>query len=158
MKLTGTFVAICCGVALFAACKKDNSNSNNNNNPSATAQTLEAGKWQLTAAVATLNYMGKDTSEDEYSKKDACEKDNFLIFASNGTVTVDEGANKCSGHSQTSTFPWALLDNDTRLALVDSNPDTVNLEITSTQMKLKLTAPNSSGDPVTYVETYKNIK
>jgi hypothetical protein len=163
MKLTGMIVAICCGLILFAGCKKseDNTNNNNNNNSttSATAQKIIDGKWQIVADSAFTNYMGKDTTIDYYIEMAACEKDNFFTFASNGAVTVDENANICSGKPQTrGGGTWVLLNNDTRLALVDDNPDTSDLTISSTQMKLKNTWKSSGGNLVYETLTLKNIK
>jgi hypothetical protein len=165
MKLIHTLVAICCFTILLAACKKEennnNSNNNNNNNPapSTKAQLLIDGKWQMSASTATVNYMGKDTTVDYYATEvEDCEKDNFILFAANGTCTQDENTNKCSGKPQLTAANWALLDNDSRIALVDSNPDTFDVEITSTEWKLKWTGKNSSGTPIYNVETYKNIK
>lgn len=169
MKLTAMFVAaICCSFALFTACKKsdnqdnssNNNNNTNNNTPalSARAQLLTAGKWQVSASTATLNYMGKDTTADIYPDMDECEKDDFIQFAADGTATKDENTNVCAGKSQVQHATWVLLNNDNKLAIIDSNPDTFDLEITSTQMILTQIAPNSSGTPVTWVDTYKNIK
>jgi hypothetical protein len=163
MKLNGLFVAICCGILLFAACKKSDDNKDNSNTTTTTPQSaiaklLEAGKWEMSAETATLNYMGKDTTIDVYKDLQACEKDDFVLFIDNGTSTKDENTNVCTGKPQVMTITWALLNNDTRLALVDSNPDTFDLDLSSTQMKIKQTKPNSSNVPVTYLFTYKNIK
>lgn len=166
MKLSGIVATTCC-LALLAACKKsenstDNNNNNNNNNNnsnlSAKGQMLVAGKWQLTASTATMNYMGKDTTADLYNEMDECGKDDFVLFASDGTCTIDENANKCPGDNQVESADWTLLVNDTKLALADSNPDTFEVEISSMQFTLKITKPNSSGAPVTWIDTYKNIK
>jgi hypothetical protein len=154
MKLTGVFVTVCAVFVFFAACKKKEPE----NNLSAKAQLLVAGKWQMSASTATINYMGKDSTMDLYTQEDECDKDDFILFADNGKVTIDEAANKCPDDQQIETANWVLLNSDSRLAIVDSNPDTFDVEIASTQFKLKLTLPNSSGTPVTYIETYKNIK
>ncbi len=162
MKLTG-FVALC-AVVLFAACNKsedpkDDTKPGDTPGKSAKRQLLEAGKWQLTAEIATANYMGKDTTVDLYADMEECDKDDFVVFAGDGTVTVDENADKCDDDNQLETFTWALLDNDTRIALVDSNPDTFDIiELTATQWKFKKTEANSSGVPVNWISTYKNIK
>ncbi|MCE9539558.1 MAG: lipocalin family protein [Bacteroidetes bacterium] len=154
MKLTNTLVAVCCGLVLFASCKKNE----NEDTRSATTKMLENGKWQLSASTATVNYMGKDSTIDLYSETDECDKDDFIVFAGDGKATIDEAANKCPDDEQTETAPWVLLSNDTKLAITDSNPDTMDIEITNTQMKLKQIKQNSSGSPVTYLDTYKNIK
>ncbi len=163
MNLNRTFLTVCCVSVIFAACKKDDNNNgtNNsgNNNSSATQKSLVAGKWQQSAGTATVTYKGKDTTLDVYKEMDDCDKDDFILFADNGTGTIDENANKCSDDLQVENFKWALLNNDTRLALVDSNPDTFDVvTMTGTEMKLKLVKPNSSGQPVTTINTYKNIR
>lgn len=149
--MTTLCVALCCGVIFFAACKKKD-------NSSPKKKLLLAGKWQLSGRVATTTYMGKDTTIDVYPTTDACDKDDFILFADNGSGTVDENADKCADDQQIENFTWVLLNNDTRLAIMDSNPDTMDLEIASTQMQVKITTTNSSGVPLIYSETYKNIR
>lgn len=157
MKLTGMFIAVCCAMVLFAACEKKKEDDNTNK-LSARAQLLVAGKWQPSASTATITYMGKDSTMDLYSQWDECDKDDFVVFTDDGKGTIDENTNKCSDDQQVEHFSWVLLNNDTKLALIDSNPDTFDVEISSTQIKLKMVTPNSSGTPVTYNDTYKNIK
>ncbi|MCB9046069.1 MAG: lipocalin family protein [Chitinophagales bacterium] len=166
MNLTGKILTLLCGIALFAACTKSEtdkepdpaSSSTSTDNLSAVGKLLVAGKWQLTASTATAQYNGKDTTADLYADMDDCEKDDFIQFAADGTVTRDENTNKCTGHPQSATMTWKLMDNDTRIAIYDNNPDTMGLEVTTAQMKFTLTQPNSSNVPVTYVDIYKNIK
>ncbi len=159
MKLATTLATLCCGLLIYSACKKDDDNSNGNNNNSnktQAEQALETGKWQLTSSVLTTTYMGKDTT---INYLEDCEKDNLIQFMGNGSGTVDEGANVCSGQAQTGTFTWTLLNSDTKLAIIDNNPDTPDvLQLTATEMKLSLTKPNSSGTPVTNIRVYKNVQ
>jgi hypothetical protein len=156
MKTTVILAFLCCSLFLFAACKKKD---NDNNSGFTRAQTLEAGKWQLSSYTGTVNYMGQDTTADFYSQMADCDKDDFLLFAADGTGTLDENTNKCANDPQIEHFGWILLDNDTRLLLIDSNPDTFDVaELTNTQMVLRLVKPNSSGVPVTFISTYKNIQ
>lgn len=161
MKLTGRITALCCGLTLLAACTKseDNpGNNNNNSNLSDKGKLLVAGKWQPSAHMGTATYMGKDTTFDYFPEMDQCEKDDFVQFADDGTGTIDENTNKCAHDNQVENFTWALLDNDTRLALVDSNPDTFDIvELTTEHLKFKTVWTNSSGIPITDVYTYKNI-
>ncbi|MBS1780274.1 MAG: lipocalin family protein [Bacteroidetes bacterium] len=162
MKLLNTFIGLSF-LASLAACTKSNNNdannNNNNNGNSTPSQLLVAGKWQMIAGTATTKYMGKDTTVDVYAETDDCDKDDFILFASNGTGTIDENTNKCADDQQVESFTWALLNNNTRLAVVDSNPDTMDVqELTATEMKLKEVSNNSSGTPIITVVTYKNIK
>lgn len=162
MKLTNIFTAICFSLVFFTACKKsenDDKNKNNNNNPlSATALKLVEGKWQLAADSGFTNYMGKDTTIDFYKDIDECKKDDFLTFVSNGTCINDENTNICTGHGQTQSGSWKLLENDTKLAIYDNNPDTSDLEISGNIMKLKTTWKSSAGNLVYETVTVKNIK
>ena len=156
MKLTLVITAICCSLILFTACKKKKEDNGIANSPA--GQMLVNGKWMMTASTATLNYMGKDTSVDEYIQMNECDKDDFVTFIKDGNAFMDEGANKCTYDNQVERATWMLLNNDTKIAIADSNPDTMDLEITTAEMKWKMTRPNSSGAPVSYVITFKNIK
>lgn len=161
MDLIGKFAILCCSLLLFTACTKtepDSNDNNKNNNLSTVGQLLVAGKWQVIARTATTQHNGKDTTADLYAEMDDCEKDDFVEFVADGKVVRDENANKCSGNPQNSTFTWKLMDNNTKIAIYDSNPDTLGLEISSTQMKFTQTKLNSSGVPINYLEVYKNIK
>lgn len=151
MKVVALYIALC-GWCLFAACKKSE------NNDSAEKKLLVAGKWLLSASTATTILSGMSFTTDLYATMDTCEKDNTITYAGNEFATVDEGANICPGKPQTASGRWFLLDNNTKIAIMDSNPDTMTLEISSVQMKLTIVKPNSSGTPVTFINTYKNIK
>ncbi len=164
MKIQHSVLAIYSCVLLFAACVKtvdpvdENGGGNNNNSLSTVGQLLVDGKWQLKASTATAQYMGKDTTADLYADMDDCEKDDFIQFASDGTVTRDENLEKCPGNPQSATLTWKLMENDTKIAIYDNNPDTLDLEVSGTEMKFKQTKTNTSGMPVTYFDVYKNIK
>lgn len=158
MKLSGILAAVICGI-LFMACNKSDDEGNNNNvtNLSEKHKMLVNAKWRLSAytAFATLN--GQDTTADLFNEKEDCEKDDIINFGADGIVVKDENRNICPNTSQLSEFTYKLLDNDTKVAIYDSNPDTLDLEVTSSQLKLIKTIPNSSGIPVTYTETYNKI-
>ena len=161
MKLTVSLIALCCTLVLFPACTKTSSNNNNTSNTPAKTkkQLLEAGKWQISAATANATYMGKDSTIDLYGQMDECEKDDFIQFASDGTGTINENIKICPNNQQIANFTWALLNNDTKMSIIDNNPDTVNVAVlTNTQLKITRTSPNSSGTPVTVSRIYKNIK
>jgi hypothetical protein len=154
MKATSVFIVVCWLLTDVMACKKDG----NDSNTSPQQQMLVAGKWQMSAYTATINYLGIDSTADLYSQMDQCDKDDFTLFFASGTATLDENADKCPGDAQIETATWALLNNNTELVITDSNPDTMALDINSLQMKLTQVKPNSSGTPVTRVWTFKNIR
>ncbi len=92
----------------FCACKKDNGSS------ATKTELLVAGKWQLTGANFSESGV---TVFDLYSTvMTSCQTDNFYTFNSNNTVTVDEGATKCSDTAAqtTTTGSWSLTSNDTK--------------------------------------------
>ena len=155
MKLSDALVGACCALTLLASCKK---NDEPDKPLSAIGKMLVDGKWQMSAYTGTVNYMGTDTTADLFAQEDECDKDDFVLYFSNGTATIDENTNKCADDDQVGTLNWELQNNDTRLALIDANPDTFDLEASPTEMKIKMTKPNSSGIPVRLVWSYKNIK
>ena len=169
MKISYKIITLLFGLAVFAACTKsdtdngsDNNTGSSNNNPTpqpTKKELLTNAVWQVTGATLTTKQNGKDTTADVYTQMDDCEKDNRITFMSDGTYTVDEHTNKCAGEPQSITFTWALLENDTKLALVDSNPDTLNVdELTTTKLVISITKPNPPNEPVTARQTLTNVK
>lgn len=82
----------------FSSCKKDSDTPVEDT--TTPTELLTAGNW-LTTAI-TIN-PGVDIGNgviltDLFSQLDACEKDDLLIFNTNGTVTADEGAVKCDAN------------------------------------------------------------
>lgn len=158
MRPTRIITFLYCCLLLSVGCKKaEDKKEDETAKLSAMGKLLVAGKWQMTTSTATATYMGKDTTVDLYSQMPECDKDDFILFAANGTTTIDENTNKCPDDNQVEHATWALLNNDTKMALVDSNPDTFDVEISSAEWKIKAMGTNSSGDPITFRYTYKNI-
>lgn len=168
MKLSKAIMMLSCGIVLFAACKKDettpNNNGNNNNgnnNTKGKKELLVDGKWQITALSTTYNDGTGDTTIDSYADWDACMKDDFTTFSADGKGVNDEGATKCDATDpQTDNFTWSLIDNDTKIRIVEAGEDDDTsdiVEITATQIKLK-EAFNSQGVAGTTTITFKNIK
>ena len=145
----------------FAACKKDSGGG------SGKAETLEQGRWQLTAL--TVNYGIGDMNV--LSSVDACQQDNLYTFNADKTITTDEGASKCnSSDPQTTTDGnWALSSGDTKIQLSGSSltagygnieGDIVTLTNTTFQVKKDTTvsfpgAPSFTG---TVKLTFTNTK
>ena len=86
---------------LFASCKKSNSGCS-----LSSASIL--GTWKVTAEKSAIT--GTSIFVDTYSQWPDCEKDNTFTFASDGTLTVSEGAFICSP-SAASTVNWSLKGN-----------------------------------------------
>lgn len=90
----------------FVSCSKDD--DDNTPAPKTKTQLITQSTWRFSAATVG----GSDVS----AFLQACQKDNILTFASNGTGTVDEGPLKCNaGDPQTSPFTWNFLSNETQL-------------------------------------------
>jgi hypothetical protein len=141
MKLTSKLMtALCAGILLFAACKKDKDDSNNTT-PTVTKTKkdyLTDGKWQFTSfsAVARIvdSSMGLDTTitESEFGNSEPCDKDDFMTFGTNGKVYVDEGATKCdpSDVQVDSTSTWSLNSDFTKLTIQDVGSDPQVFDVT----------------------------
>jgi hypothetical protein len=89
-------------VFTFAACKKSHVTVKTN------TELLTQSSWKFDNAKVG----GTDVS----AFLQACQKDNILVFASNGNGTVDEGTTKCnSSDPQTTAFTWNFASNETLL-------------------------------------------
>jgi hypothetical protein len=155
MKHAVALLLFCYAIVAITSCKKKEKDEMDTS--TATQKTLKAGKWQVVAATMTVNYNGKDTTADVYPEIDECEKDDFIIFSDNSKLTLDQNGIACPGYPQITNYKWGLLDNDTRIYIIDANPDTFGLEVSSTEMKLKHNGLNSQGDTIWHVRTLKNI-
>lgn len=61
---------------------------------------------------------------DWYTQLDACDKDDYDKFESNGLGVTNEGATKCnSADPQTSAFTWSFKNNETVLTYDSNNYD-----------------------------------
>ena len=90
-----------------------------------------------------------------------------MTFDLDGTMTVNEGADKCVEDNQANELSWELVDNDTRLRLIldegstfQNGTNTITGEITElTYNQLVIRAEDVSNSmPVTTLETYTNIR
>lgn len=149
----------------FMACKKKDTNTTPTPTPTPTytkADTLQNGKWKLTSATAAGGLIDLTTSMKE------CQKDNLYTFNADKTITVDEGATKCSSSdvSPRTDGNWALLSSNTQLSISGSSittqlgisnltGDLVKLNTTTLQIKKDTTI---SSIPTTAVITFTNMK
>lgn len=123
----------------FTSCSKDDKDDPT---PATKTELLTAKSWRLTADSSIE--AGETTATDDYATLEACEKDNFIKFASSKVVTFDEGATKCDPTDpQTLTGSWDLNSGETQLFLTDPNlglpvPFEI-VELTSSTLKMKVT-------------------
>lgn len=159
MKFTHQLSIVLIAAILFAACKP------NNDDDAAPAKSkkeiLITGKWKATGFVAVTDTAGKTSTEDWFKDMEPCEKDNFLTFNSDGTVTNDEGPLKCDpGDPQTySGGTWELMNNDAQMKLVDGTDiqtaDVIELNDNTFKLSMKETLSNGT---LTLTATYTHIK
>lgn len=119
-------------LSLVVSCKKDK-------DPSRT-EMLTNGKWKLTAQTISpaidWDFDG-DLDTDLYVIMDACIKDDFAIFRTDGTVEENEGASKCDASDpQSEILAWSLKNNDQTLQL-DGEDFTIE-EMNESTMRLKI--------------------
>ena len=96
------FVALCFTTFLFSSCDK------NDEVPPTNTDRLTKSSWKFSSAKAG----GFDVT----AQVPACFKDNVMVFAINGTGTINEGANVCASPAP-STFTWTFQNNGTEINL-----------------------------------------
>lgn len=107
MQKNGVFIGMCAFVLLFIAvsCKKDSGSSNQ---AKTKTDLLVQNTWKFDNAKVA----GTDVS----GFIDACDKDNTLSFAANGSGTADEGPTKCdAADPQTVAFTWVFQNGETEI-------------------------------------------
>jgi hypothetical protein len=134
-------------LASFTACKKTSVHVKTN------TELLTQSSWKFDNARVN----GADVS----AFLQACQKDNTLLFVSNGTGTVDEGPTKCnSGDPQTTPFTWGFLSNETVLHIstilfTGGSSDFNIVALSETQLVLSQNI-TVSGSPQNAVVTFKH--
>jgi hypothetical protein len=112
------------------ACKKEDAVADN-------TTLITTGKWKTIAETTA----GVDT----YASKLACEKDNTWAFSTDGKISADEGATKCSPTDpQTETLAWAFTGTDKKTAIVTAGGIAITCaisELTTTTLKWQYTNP-----------------
>ena len=149
-----TFLFLAAGMIAFAACNKDD----NDDNSKTPAEHLKAGKWFLAAETEREQVNGKDTTYDYMSDYEACELDNYMLFA-NDSVTYDNGATKCdpSEAQIIHTAVWSLIDNNGKLVVkYPGGSDTMSVSaLNATTLELK-DVSTEEGVTYTYTIRYKH--
>ena len=127
-------------IALLNSCKKDDATPDN-------TALITTGKWKLTAETTA--------SVNSYGNYLACEKDDTYAFATDGKVTIDEGATKCSASDpQTTTGSWAFSGTEKKKVILTAGGIAVNCDITElTTTSLKWTYTNPFDNKIV-VQTY----
>ncbi|MGI4884354.1 MAG: lipocalin family protein [Janthinobacterium lividum] len=102
--------------ASLGACKK-----NDDNAPRSNTDLLTARNWRLSAETTTTvvnNNPPKTT--DSYASAAACERDDFLKFNADHSITSDEGPVLCNpADPQTQTGTWKFENDEAKLTITD---------------------------------------
>ncbi len=108
MKLTKGIILIAIAFFAIASCKE----STDDSKPAAKTKTelITTGSW----IVSDLLMNGASI----YAFMDACSKDDFMTFKTNGTVITDEGATKCApADPQTSSSNWSFSSDEKKITI-----------------------------------------
>lgn len=125
---------------VFAGCEKEKEDETPKDEP------ISLQSWKL-AEVKLNSALGE---ADVYPLLPACQKDNFLKFATGGKVTLDEGTDKCAGAAQTQQGSWSMAGTEltidgsifTALGLPSAAPRKFTIvEVSNQTLKLSSTEP-----------------
>ncbi len=97
--------ALCFTILVFTNCGKDDPPAPP---PPTKTELITKSSWKFSSATAG----GIPVT----AQVPACFKDNTIVFATNGTGTITEGANVCAPPSP-ATFTWAFQTSETQLSL-----------------------------------------
>lgn len=131
---TGAALLLTAFIALTTVqCKKEDKKTK--------TELLTSGQWRITAHTANPGFDWDNdgtVSTDIYSQYDACEKDDYYVFKSDGTFEYNEGPTKCDpGFDQSDTGKWAFTDNESRI-LFDFEPYDIE-ELTNNVFRIRYT-------------------
>jgi len=140
-------------ITIAISCNKD---SDKNGNRTKT-ELLTAGNWKLIAATINpaYDYYGDGNSVTNiFGILQACERDDFETYKTNGIWEYNEGPTKCDpSFPQIFSEPWSFAAGETKLFV--GTVEHAILELTATTLKLRYTFEDAG---VTYTEedTYEH--
>ncbi|MDI3322298.1 lipocalin family protein [Pinibacter soli] len=128
--------------AVIAGCQKDDSS---NNGGASKTQLLTSGNWKLTSDYfdPAIDYDGDGRVENEvFNFYSACDKDDLLIFKTDGGLTLDEGTTKCSPTDPQviQTTNWKFSNNESVILVgaTGSEQSAQLLVLNATTLKIKV--------------------
>ncbi len=99
-----SFIAIA-AMLFFSSCSKTDSKSK--------TTLITTGNWKV---VSDMSRTGSGAWQEEIGTYGACELDDYILFKTDNTLEVNEGATKCNpSDPQFETGIWAFTDNETKL-------------------------------------------
>lgn len=151
LQLTATLLMLA-----FFSCNKDS--DNNANTTKTKTELLTTGTWKYTACIVSpaLDYYGTGNPvTDIFAIMQACEKDDFEVYKTNGIWEYNEGPTKCDPGNPQVVYsePWSFAANETKVIV--GGVECTILELTETTLKLRYSFVDSG---VTYTEedTYRH--
>jgi len=142
----------------FLGCQKDNSKSSA---PTKT-ELITKSSWKYDNAGIDLDRNGVIDIPPPAGTLEACDTDNFLLLAANGTGTVDEGPTKCvAGFPQSAPLTWSFSSNETVLNLNGGGVLGINgqfkiLELTDIKLSLSKDTTIPFFGPVALIANLKH--
>jgi len=142
----------------FLGCQKDNSKSSA---PTKT-ELITKSSWKYDNAGIDLDRNGVIDIPPPAGTLEACDTDNFLLLAANGTGTVDEGPTKCvAGFPQSAPLTWSFSSNETVLNLNGGGVLGINgqfkiLELTDIKLSLSKDTTIPFVGPVALIANLKH--
>ena len=117
-----------------ASCKKDEE-------PKSKKELLTSNQWRFLSSKT-------DGVADMISN---CEKDDFMIFASNGTYTWNPGTVKCNSHDTIITGTWTLSTDEKTLTLDGSDLLWTIVELTDNKLVYSIVLSIEHAHEYTYI-------
>ena len=147
-------ILIIISIVTTFSCKKDE----DNDSPKTKTELLTAGNWFYTSCIVSpaYDYYGNGNAvTDIFAIMQACEKDDFETFKTNGVWEYNQGPTKCDQSDPQILFsePWSFAGNETKV-IVGGDECTI-LELTSTTLKLRYSFVDG-GVTFTEVDTYRH--
>ncbi len=125
-------------LTITISCKKDKDDDNGGKTKT---ELLTAGPWKITGFTTNP---GEDWDGDGdletniYDYLEACEKDSYTTFATNGTGETNEGPTKCDAMDpQSEPLIWSFADNESKLVI--NFEELTLIELTASVLKLRST-------------------
>ena len=156
-------VLVCVVLISASSCKKDN----NDNQPVKTKrEILSSGKWLISKSDAVVGQQGNPQNVNLYNDfMLPCQRDNYYLFNSDGSSTIDEGPSKCSDTSMqtVNTGTWELRENDSKLrfkvqmGIIDADVLADITELNDNTLTLKFDT-TYVGMPATVTTSFTHIK
>jgi hypothetical protein len=121
MKLTKGIILVAIAAFAFASCKE----STDDETPASKTKTelITSGSWVTSDVLIN--------GASIWVLAEACSKDDFMTFKTNGTVITDEGATKCDpADPQTTTANWSFSSDEKKVTIDGDAGDLVTLNET----------------------------